>query len=74
MSFQKIMAQLMADAEPLEALVGDVRCVQNAECVAVPEQHAGDSACGVWLWPDFYLTTAGDGKRIDRQRRDPLVA
>ena len=44
MAFEKIVPQLMGDAEILEAFALYMRGVENPEHVAVPQQHARHAA------------------------------
>jgi hypothetical protein len=65
---QEVMAEFMADAEPLKALAQDMRRVENTEVIAVTQQHAGDALGRITLRPHGDISTSGDRKRVDRQR------
>jgi hypothetical protein len=43
MIFEEIVPQLMAHAETLKAFTGNKRCVDDAEIIAVAQQHPRDA-------------------------------
>lgn len=69
---EKTVAQLVGHAEPLKSLVRNVRGIEDAEGVPVPQQHPGHARLGVWLRLHYDVVFWGDLKRIDRQACDLL--
>lgn len=46
MPLEEVVAELVSDAEALEALMLDACCVHDPESIAAPYQHAGHEATG----------------------------
>jgi hypothetical protein len=67
------MAQLVADAEPLKPWALNMRGVNDAEIVAVTEQHPGD-ALGILRLPfDNNVAARRDGEGIDGQAQKSFL-
>src|SRR5438034_1767750 len=65
---QKVVTEFVANADPLKSLTGDVGRIENAEGIAVTEQHAGNALSSIRLRLDCNIPTGGNRERVDWQR------
>jgi hypothetical protein len=65
MAGQKVVAELVCNAEILEAYVFDVGGVGNGERVADTDQHPRDTGVGGRLRPNLYVVLVRDREWID---------
>src|ERR1700676_1905217 len=73
MAFNKIMPEFVADTEPLETFARNIGCIEDAERVAVSQQHPRYTVRRIRLGLHDDVPAAGEREWIDRQAGDPLL-
>jgi hypothetical protein len=73
-SFQKVMAELMGDAESLETFVFDVGCIKYPEFIAMAQEHARNAALCVADRLNGNVPTGSNGERVDGKCRNAVFA